>query len=186
MAKKPATLRVYPNPYVLLDHEGRPASAVLKDPHLDHAYGSDTESRVFVGAVREPKETKAAGRHTPAEYDYTWTFSTDPVVLPLTPYYRQHILVGDLVAADVATWKTIGQDASTFVDAKAKLAAAKDAAIGRHAREYGEDAVPEETHAHWAEFHAPAKSPSAPATPPAPPAPAAPPKAAAKPAEGSN
>ncbi len=149
--KAAPTLRAYPNPYKALDHEGRPASAVLCDP-VDHVpYGSDAEMRRYVGATLVVEELKPAGRHTPAVHDRGWEFAFEPVVLPKTDYYRQRIFHGDLVAADVATWVAIGGDRASFRDPLVVLAEAKESAIGHHVREHGAEAVPSETHAHWAE-----------------------------------
>jgi len=145
---QPKTIRVFPNPYHL-DHEGRPSGAVLLDP-VDHlAYGSDEEQRRFVGAARTVTVTRKATKYEPEHLDITWEHTCEAVTLPYTQYYHARVMGGDLVCADAASWRTLGCDPATFRDPLVLLGETKARAIGRHAGEYGPDAVPSETHGHW-------------------------------------
>ncbi len=148
-----ATLKVYANPYAALDHESRPAGAVLLDPVDHHPYAEDGEMRKFVGATMIFEEIEKPSRYSSGKYEHGFDFGDAPTVveLPNTEYYRQHIGTGDLVAADAATWKLAGFDPvrQPFVDPLKRLADAKAAAIGRHERNHGADKVLDESRAHW-------------------------------------
>lgn len=184
-------VRLLPNPYHL-DHKGRPSGAVMKLPH-GGAF-QDDENRVgpngkpapywapreYVGATREAKVLRpaviqrvAGVPHVTREavHDRVWKHSSDPVVIAIEDfgelvYYREHVMTGDLVAADKDTWVAFGGDPKTYRDPYKVLAELKAAAIAKHVAHHGEASVPKETHEHFASVLA--KKPEASAPQPEP------------------
>ncbi len=127
------TLWVLPNPWAAIDHLGRPAAAVPVDP-VDH----DPHNRRWVGATCEAKLVKPAQRQrigsqivvvAEAEYDLEWTFTDAPVRLPNTPYYRERVKRGELLAADKATAAACNVKLAKFQDPKRYLETLKGEAI---------------------------------------------------------
>lgn len=139
------TIRVYANPYAHLDHEGRPAGYVLFDPVDHHAYASDNELRRYVGASIDVEKTKiltrAPERSAQSDHqDTVWSFSSEPVVLPLTHYYLDRLRDGELLPADKATALHIGR---SFVPYEEAIASAKKGALGKWFRERPDHFVPD-------------------------------------------
>lgn len=127
-------LLVLANPWLYIDHKGRPAGVVPKEPSA-----GTNDSREFVGAKLCPKRTRITkklgrGELRSAPQDTVWLFAKEPVKVPNTPYYRRHVQRGDLVAGDEATAKACGVK---FEDPSKRLAALKDAAVDRFDSDYG-------------------------------------------------
>lgn len=125
------TIRVYANPYAVLDHEGRPACVVMYDPVQHHAYASNEEPRRYVGASLCPEGTRiyqkaAEGSAQSDLQDTVWKFSDEAVSLPLSHYYLAHVRSGELIAADYETAEHAGIE---FVEPRAALEAAKAKAL---------------------------------------------------------
>jgi len=163
MASK--VVRLIANPYIL-DHEGRPAGAVLMiEQYNDKPNHPDPSQhwvpRRHVGAVVSAKQTKAPtklGVHTAndAEHDRTWTFSPSPVSVDVSSndiflYYRGLVMNGDLIAFDLASWTLLGGTAKTFRKPLELLAEKKAAAIATHAANHGHESVPDATRKHWSD-----------------------------------
>jgi len=100
-------LKVLPNPWSCIDHLGRPCGVVPCDP-VEHVQAQ----RRWVGAKPKAVQTAPRVAHMvkttlvvvqEAQHDLTWSYSTEPVEVPNTPYYRERVKQGDLIAADLAT-----------------------------------------------------------------------------------
>ena len=147
----PRNLRVYANPYLAFDHEGRPASPVPFEPDMDNG---DTHVR-YVGATRHVTELRKANENLgiPALHDHAWDFSPEPQLVPNTDYYRRAVKSGELIAADVQSWTASGCDARLFAEPKTRLRYQKAGAQASHRAHHGVDSPAIE--AHWAEVHNP-------------------------------
>ena len=134
-------IRVYPNPYVYIDHLGRPAGRLPFDG-FEHS-----PSAGFVGAsvtdivkVKSAMTMRVAGIEMevkPAQHDMRITYSADPVEIPKTHYYLDAIRRQDLIAADQETARLAGVK---FEDPKKVLATYRSEAISRFDAETDVDA----------------------------------------------
>jgi hypothetical protein len=120
------TVRVYPNPYVHLDHEGRPAGACPADP------AHQPDRRAWVGATLDREKTVMTDEPAPGERRSptqvtVFAFRAEVVELPDTPYYLDRIRDGELFAADARTASMVG---IPFVDPAALLRRARERAEG--------------------------------------------------------
>lgn len=187
----PRTLLVYPNPYGgrgdALDAEGRPAGAVM------HAYteaptftvnangigGSLSTTPRFVGAtMKATKLRDTPPGHADDGHERTWNFAAAPETLTADDqmvfmHYRKLIFEGDLIAADLATWLSIGGRRDDFVDPKTELGKKKALALAHHAASTGLP-TPASLASHWADFHGNADAAQAPGPTSLRPAPASP------------
>lgn len=141
-------LQVIPNPYRVLDADGKPTAIV--PCHSKHAPGE------FVGATRElvviePAEFvdlkqnirgKTSVRTVLAKHDRSkasFTFSTEPVSLPMDgvagAYYRRRVREGSLIAADQFTAQKCGV---AFVAPSDVLAKERAGAAKEFERQFGE------------------------------------------------
>lgn len=141
-------IRVYPNPFSAIDHEGRPCGRVMLDPVDHHAYAADHEPRRYVGAAIDNEKTvvfqKSAKGSAQADLQETfWSFSEDVVELPRTHYYLERIRANELFAADEDTAEHAG---IALVPYEKQLAAAKASALALLTAERPNRALPE-----WAE-----------------------------------
>lgn len=155
------TLAVYPNPYLQIDQEGRPAGAVQVEPDLVRG----NSSLRFVGAILKAVEIRAAEPKfgIEADHDHYFEFAPEQALVANTGYYQGLIKSGQLIAADRESWKAAGGAPADFEAPKVLLAKAKAAAIAEYVAHYGEE--PEATVAHWADFLAAEKAPKRDATP---------------------
>lgn len=142
------TLSVLPNPWTYIDHKGRPAG---RFPY-ESADGVPTDGRTIGSHIASAEEIQAAKtvriagqtfQLSAADHDIQVAYSSDPVTVPNTQYYRKAISRGDLIAADVrsATLSGIAQkDFESYdkhIDAKRAQAIADfDAANGDGAFAY--------------------------------------------------
>lgn len=144
-------LQVIPNPYGVLDADGKPTAIV--PCHSRHAPGE------FVGAtyklvVAEKKDEaeyvdlkqtingKTSVRSVLSKYDRSkasFTFSTEPVQVPADGtagvYYRDRVREGALIAADPYTAQKCGVE---FVQPEKVLARERDKAAKEFMRQFGE------------------------------------------------
>lgn len=132
------SLLVLPNPWAAIDHQGRPSGVVMCDP-VEHVPTRDGEPRRFVGAHLDPVKTRmtrefARGDARSNEQDTVWVFATKPVDLPNTPYYRERIRHGELIAADEKTARVAGLK---FADPGKVIEAARASAIAAWETEVG-------------------------------------------------
>jgi len=130
MGRAKKTLRVIPNPFGMVDHNGQPCCAVMMGEPFHVPYGAHRfvgAQRVSATLVRPPTETiigNVVHQTVAPDHDVVWEFSTDVVEVPEHPYYFEHVSRGDLIAADADTAKRCG--ISQFVDPRVLLAKAKD------------------------------------------------------------
>jgi hypothetical protein len=134
----PKLLKVYPNPYIFVDGEGRLAGAC---PTHAVEGGHTPGQRRFVGASLDAKITKQGDptKLEAHEQDTTAAYLTDPIEVPDTPdfYYRQRIAHVELVIADSETAKAIGRP---FEDPARVLGRARLEAIARFKAEHDGEA----------------------------------------------
>ncbi len=141
-------LQVIPNPYGVLDADGKPTAVV--PCHSRHAPGE------FVGATKTMIESEPAQyvdvkkvvngkkviEQKLAQYDRSkasFTFSTEPVDVPadgtVGAYYRDRVREGALVATDKFTAQKCGVQ---FEQPEKVLALARDKAAKEFERQFGE------------------------------------------------
>src|SRR5688572_8192428 len=99
------TLNVLANPWIHLDHQGRPAGATPMDV--------GPGQKVFVGAELDTEQTQIVDRPGRGELrshvqDTVWKFSDEPAVVPATPYYIRRLRSGELLAADKQSARIAG------------------------------------------------------------------------------
>lgn len=141
-------LRVYPNPYLGLDEEGRPCATVQVEPHpVLKSAGLRHIGATLIARTIRPAEERG---NVPSLDEHTWEFSTEPQVVESSVYYNGMVRSGQLIAADLETWTTAGGDPREFQDPKAELARCKAVAIAEYRAAYGHE--PAAIVAHWAEF----------------------------------
>lgn len=138
MSRFSKTVLVVANPWFAIDHKGRPCGAVPVEPK---DFGTHLG---FVGAKvdkkRSTSSTKPVGHVVPTAEDTVFEFSTRPVKVARTPYYRQLLKQGNLFPADktAADWAGV-----KFVEPEAAIAAAKAEAEKSFDVEYGQGALEE-------------------------------------------
>jgi len=158
---KPRTLRVLPNPYVFIDHEGRPHGSFDADP-IQH---DPNARKIGIKAIKAtPIRLPSKGDDRPALHDVVLEYSDEVQTLPDGDAVhgpslharmglkqgavvedvkdakgavtgRKIVLPGALVAADEETAKAVGLP---FADPIELLAAAREAAIKQWTLDYGE------------------------------------------------
>lgn len=127
-------LLVVANPFVHLDHKGRPAGLVQYDPEYaggDVRYIGASLERVVVVA-RQKFDANLSRRAANITHDLT----PQPVVDSV--FHREHVKSGALLAANASTANRCGQKA--FVQLGDALNAAFAAAVAEHERETGKTA----------------------------------------------
>jgi hypothetical protein len=134
-------LKVYPNPWVYIDHRGRPAGRLPPDPHEDSpSAGPVGAALTEVVEIKKATQMRVAGvdmETSQAQHDHRFVYSKVPVSIPNTPYYRYAVKCGDLVAADSKTASLCG---IKFEDAEKVLAKAKADAVAKFDAETDQDA----------------------------------------------
>lgn len=133
------TVRVLPNPYHSLDHEGRPIGICPKERPMSMAGGHQG----YVGAVilaTIPKKLEDGHQGT-ASQDTVFHFSREPVQLnDPRGYYRQAVKHGALIAADVKTATMAGVKYQPYALA---LEAAREEAVAKWRDAFGDDELPD-------------------------------------------
>lgn len=134
-------LKVFPNPWVYIDHNGRPAGRLPPDPYEDSPSARSIGATMTdVVEVQKPMVMRVAGMDlevNPAQHEHRITYSREAVEIPNTPYYRNAIKCLDLIAADAETAAVSGVK---FEDPTVVLARVKAAAIKAFDAETGQDA----------------------------------------------
>jgi hypothetical protein len=136
-------LRVYPNPWFMLDHNGLPCGTVPFDPvHGGGArrwVGASIASAVPENKPRVLMTKRQKGGVTAtlmSEEEIVhprWAFElTEPTLLPVLPCYLGAIRNGELIAADADTAALAG---TKFVARDAALLAAFRAGVAKHERD---------------------------------------------------
>lgn len=105
-------LRVFPNPWLYIDHLGRPAGRLPFDGY-EHSpsFGAIGATLTDVKLMVPANIMRVAGTDmevTQAAHDHRITYSKDAVSIPNTAYYRDALKRYDLVAADKETAKEAG------------------------------------------------------------------------------
>lgn len=104
-------LKVLPNPERELDAKGRPCCAVPWDPIHHSALRRWVGAEPTITVIEKEITVTVAGkkgRIKPAKTDVTWKFSSVPVEVPNSGYYRDHVRKGALLAADAETARLCG------------------------------------------------------------------------------
>lgn len=133
-------LRVYGNPYLMVDHEGRLCGAC---PTHSIEGGHTPLRREFVGSKLNADKTKITSKGDPTsltfhEQDTHWAHSPEVVEVPATPdhYYFQRLVHGDLIPADKKTAEYAGLRFEEPADVFARL---RKAAVAKWVAMYGEE-----------------------------------------------
>jgi hypothetical protein len=176
---KTELIRVYPNPFTFVDHEGRPAGHVQYEPTIGGA--GDAQLRwigcgVVASHVRKASdkpEHRLRGlqdQHWWGDaHDHYWEYATEPTIVPLTGYYLRLIQHHDLFVADVESHEKVFGSRDGFVDPKqrlAQLARERDCVPFLQASADLDGSKPRDHKAEWEAFTRPAVPPAAPATAP--------------------
>lgn len=134
---KPKTLRIFPNPFHALDHDGHPNAVMPKEP--EGHVGNPIDNREFIGAQMRHEFIDPVlpdGDARQRRQRTRFVFSDDAVTVPHTAYYRFALVRREVIAADEETAKAIGM---AFVEPGPALEAERAAAIGFRARMAHED-----------------------------------------------
>lgn len=113
MLKNTDKLQVLPNPWLMLDADGDPQCAVLRE--VGNGVG-------WIGARRDPKAGK-------------FIFSDKPVTATATPYVRARINNGELIVVDKAAAESLQ---ISFIDPEKLLAQYRSKAIADYDAQHGE------------------------------------------------
>lgn len=100
------TLKVYANPWLHVDHEGRACCAVEREEFSGRWVGATPKIEVVGEALTVGTLTGYATGE--AQHEVTWTFSADPQDVPDSGYYRDRIREGALVLVDAADAAKLG------------------------------------------------------------------------------
>lgn len=114
-------LRVMANPFCCdLDHEGRTHGQIVYEPDLRNG---DAQLR-HVGCKVQATQIRSGDprEQIQDDWDHVWVYSTEPVVVADTAYYRTQLQHHTLLAADEATQKAAFGTAAGFVDPLKRLA----------------------------------------------------------------
>jgi len=143
MGRPKQTLKVVPNPYGAIDHNGQPCCAVMchQGEHVPRGTIRYVGANIVDAAIVRPAVEVSIGgvvhQTQPADHEIVWEFSAEPVDVPNIPYYVEHITRNaDLIAADVTTAKLCG--ISQFVEPSKLLAQSKEAARAEWDAQHGE------------------------------------------------
>lgn len=108
MPRRPTTLRVVANPFVCLDHEGRPSAAVPFDPSFhspDRRHVGARHAAEVLEARKPPTilqvrdgmggtTARIEGDSRETIHDIWFTFESEAQTVPLTPHYREMMRPG--------------------------------------------------------------------------------------------
>ena len=131
-------LLVIPNRYIHLDHNGRPAGAVVQDAGPDARPGRPRYIGArFAAQTVDEKRSDIPNLNLPKQ-DSWMVYDEAPSKVLDTDHHRNALRTGELFAADEATWRTVFSG-KPFVPAATLLAAARAEAIEEWKREHGGD-----------------------------------------------
>jgi hypothetical protein len=138
MPVKAQSLRVRPNPWIFIDHKGRPAGRVAVEQPKGHYDPRTVGSRIGEAKL----VAKAAGNAMLSHdvHDIVIEYDTEPVVVANTPYYRRRIMGGELIAADRDSFIAAGGRPKDFEDHVKHVESKKAEAIKQFELENGEGA----------------------------------------------
>jgi hypothetical protein len=146
-------MRVLPNPYSALDHEGRPSGAFPHEPIGGGSQAPGEDYVRYVCAHREHKVLRQANPNLQLRQldDYCWKFSMEPENVEATVYYNRAVRSKQILAADADSWVLAGGERAEFTPPMEELARAKHRAVTHWQREYKSDPPALQ---HWADVHA--------------------------------
>lgn len=123
---KQRVLRVFPNPFHALDHDGYPACALPHEPVGDGVTTFD--DRRFIGATlcakMLQKFPQGSAQHSTQE---TWfEFSDEPTPILSSPYYKHAMARNEIIPADEESARVAGV---AFIEPAVRLEQLKREAI---------------------------------------------------------
>lgn len=134
------TLKVLPNPWLYIDHKGRPAGRVPYEQPTNGTYDPRTVGSRFAD---NPELVSAGRKDVPLGQDVHDTvveYEKDPVEVANSVYYRRRIMAGELIAADRDSFVAAGGSAKGYDDHVKHLQTKKAEAIAEFDLRNGEDA----------------------------------------------
>lgn len=105
------TLKVYANPWLHTDSEGRPCCAVERPEAPSRWVGATLKVKAVGEAITIGTLQGFIGGEP--RHDVTWTFSGEPQTVPNDGYYRDRIREGALVLVEEADAKRLGLRVAT-------------------------------------------------------------------------
>lgn len=123
------TLKVLPNPWLYIDHKGRPAGRV---PFQQPTNGTYDPRAVGARYADNPQLVSAARKDVPLAqdvHDLIVEYETSPVEVKNSDYYRRRIMAGELIAADRESFVAAGGRPKDFEDHQKHLETKKSEAI---------------------------------------------------------
>lgn len=132
------SLRVVPNPYRHIDHNGYPAAAFPRD------FQSSAGRRLYVGASLDREAAVVHERRgegdprAPTRETNRWRFRLEPVDIEDTPHHRMGIRSGSLLPADERTHRLVLKSAK-YIGWETRLEEAKTKAVAMWKREHSGD-----------------------------------------------
>lgn len=129
-------VRVLPNPYHSLDHEGRPAGHCPRERLMSTAPGTH-QGYVGCTCLATAPEKLPDGHHGTPNQDTVWHFSREPLsIADPRGYYRLAVSRGEIIAADQ---KTAMASNVKYVPYDEALRLAKAEAVAKWRAAFGED-----------------------------------------------
>lgn len=139
-------LRIFPNPYHAIDHQGLPAGAARRDPDFQISAGM----RLYVAAdlaevrilAQRDRVERSAGL-APTVQEHAWYFVTDRATgIEDTAYHRALIKSGEIFPADEGTHRrAFGRNQKThpFVEPREAITRSRQQAIETWKAEHEEE-----------------------------------------------
>lgn len=125
-------LKVYPNPFTALGPDGMPCGRVLVEPGHPRPYdivgGKLRRERIERPEDELSKKVKNLDTRDPLVRGVA-VVRMRPVDAAATPYFKERVACGDLIAADLETWRALGYAKKSFRAPLDVLAAAARARI---------------------------------------------------------
>lgn len=138
MPVKASSLKVHPNPWLYIDHLGRPAGRVAveqpKGSYDPRTVGSRIKNAELVHKAADGLLLAHDVHDIEIEYD------TEPIKVPNTDYYRRRVMKGELIAADRDSYRDAGGRPKDFEAHQQHVEAKKAEAIKLFDLENGEGA----------------------------------------------
>jgi hypothetical protein len=113
-------LKVYPNPFVALGPDGMPCGRVLVEPGHPRPYdvvgGKIQRQKLDRDEGEAQKKARNLDTRDPLVRGVA-VVRMAPVEVPSAQYHKERIARGDLIAADLPTWRALGFAKKEFRDA---------------------------------------------------------------------
>jgi hypothetical protein len=133
------TLSVQPNPWLYIDHKGRPAARVAVEQPTNGTY----DPRTVGSRIADAKLVSSAPKGAPLAHDIhdlEVEYSKEPVEVRNSAYYRRAVMDGELVAADRESFVAAGGSPRDFESYRDHIEKKRVAAIKQFDLENGEGA----------------------------------------------